>query len=39
MVGGTPLTPLTADVLDGLRQVSTSMLATQMYRRGKGIRC
>ena len=29
-----PSTPLKADVLDKLRQVSTSTLATQLYRRG-----
>src|SRR4029078_12147460 len=34
MVADTPLTPLNADVLDKLRQVSTSTLATQLYRRG-----
>jgi Demethylmenaquinone methyltransferase len=34
MVADTPLTPLKADVLDKLRQVSTSTLATQLYRRG-----
>ena len=28
------MTPLKADVLDKLRQVSTSTLATQLYRRG-----
>jgi len=34
MVAETPLAPLKADVLDKLRQVSTSTLATQLYRRG-----
>src|SRR3954468_22603443 len=34
MVADTTLTPLKADVLDKLRQVSTSTLATQLYRLG-----
>jgi hypothetical protein len=38
MVAGTPLTPLKADVLDRLRQVSASTLATQWYRRGSRTR-